>query len=255
MSGDGRCDSPGYSSKYGTYSLMDSATDHILDYSLVQVTETGSSVAMEKEGLRRCLDKVLAQGVEITSITTDRHVGVASLMKKEYSFIDHQYDAWHLSKSVTKKLTKQAEGKNCGQLYPWIQSISNYLWWAAQTCNGDANLLVEKWKSLYTIFQMYMNRAVILMHCFLHPTLSPEEQRSKKWLRLGSASHNALRKVVLKDSLLRDMKKLSGFHHTCSLEVFHSLLLKYCPKKQYFSYVGMQAHIELAILDHNYNTQ
>ena len=70
-------------------------------------------------------------------------------------------------------------------------------------------------------------------------------------LRLG----NALRKVVLKDSLLWDMKKLSGFHHTGSLEVFHSLLLKYCPKRQHFSFVGMQVCIELAILDHNYNTQ
>ena len=50
LSGDGRCDSPGYSAKYGTYTLMDSATDLILDYSLVQVSEVGSSVAMEKEG-------------------------------------------------------------------------------------------------------------------------------------------------------------------------------------------------------------
>ena len=72
LSGDGRCDIPGYSARYGTYPLMDSATDLILDYSLVQVTETGSSVTMEKEGLRRCLDKVLAQDVEITSIATDR---------------------------------------------------------------------------------------------------------------------------------------------------------------------------------------
>ena len=78
LSGDGCCDSPGYSAKYGAYSLMDSATDLILDYNLVQVTDTGSSVAMEKEGLRCCLDKVLAQGVEITSIATDRHIGVAS---------------------------------------------------------------------------------------------------------------------------------------------------------------------------------
>ena len=68
---------------------MDSATDLILDYSLVQVTETGSSVAMEKEGLRCCLDKVLAQGVETTSIATDRHTGVGFLMKKSYPFIEH----------------------------------------------------------------------------------------------------------------------------------------------------------------------
>ena len=87
----------------------------------------------------------------------------------------------------------------------------------------------------------------------MHQTLSSEEERSRKWLGSGSVAHNALRKVVLQDTLLRDMKNLVGFHH--SLEVFHSLLLKYCPKRQNFSYVGMQAHIELAILDHNYNTQ
>ena len=51
LSGDSHCDSPGYSTKYATYSLMDSATDLILDYNLVHVSETGSSVAMEKEGL------------------------------------------------------------------------------------------------------------------------------------------------------------------------------------------------------------
>ena len=258
LSGDGRCDSPGYSAKYGTYSLMDSATDLILDYSLIQVSEVGSSVAMEKEGLRRCLDKLLTQGVTITSIATDRHTGVASLMKKEYSFIDHQYDVWHMAKSVTKKLTKKAKAKHCGQLYPWIQSISNHLWWAAQTCKSDAQLLVEKWKSIvYHISNVHEwdNDPNALFPKCVHPTLSSEEEWSKKWLRSGSVAHNALRKVVLQDTLLRDMKKLTGFHHTGSLEVFHSLLLKYCPKRQHFSYVGMQARIELAILDHNYNTQ
>ena len=49
-----------------------------------------------------CLDKPLIQGVTITSIATDGHTGVASLMKKEYSFIDHQYDVWHMAKGVIK---------------------------------------------------------------------------------------------------------------------------------------------------------
>ena len=109
---------------------------------------------------------------------------------------------------------------------------------------------------------MYMNGTVVLMHCSLsvcpkcvHPTLSPKEQCSKKWLKSGSAAHNALREVVLQDTLLQDIKKLTGYHHSGSLGVFHSLLLKYCPKQQHFSYDGMQVHIELAILDHNYNTQ
>ena len=88
LSGDGRCDSPGYSANYGTYTLMDSATDLILDYSFVQISDVGSSVAMEKDGIRRYLDKLLTQGVTITSVATDRYTGVASLMK-EYSFVDH----------------------------------------------------------------------------------------------------------------------------------------------------------------------
>ena len=34
--GDGHCGSPGYSAKYNTYTVMDSANDLMLDYSLVQ---------------------------------------------------------------------------------------------------------------------------------------------------------------------------------------------------------------------------
>ena len=179
-------------------------------------------------------------------------------MKKEYSFTEHQYDVWHMAKSVTKKLTKKAKAKYCGQLYPWIQSFSNHLWWAAQTCDGDAQLLVEKWKSIVhhiSNVHEWDNDSEALFPKCVHPTLFSEEERSKKWLRSGGTAHNALCKVVLQNTLLRDMKKLTGYHHTGSLEVFDSLLLKYCPKRQHFSYVGMQARIELAILDHNYNTQ
>ena len=35
--GDARCDSPGYSAKYGSYTLMDLVTKKILDFQLVQV--------------------------------------------------------------------------------------------------------------------------------------------------------------------------------------------------------------------------
>ena len=89
----------------------------------------------------------------------------------------------------------------------------------------------------------------------VHPALSSEKERSKRWLKSGSTAHSALCKVVLQNTLLWDMKKLTGYHHTGSLEVFHSFLLKYCPKRQHFSYMRMQARIELEILDHNYNTQ
>ena len=78
-----------------------------LHYKLVQSFETGSLVAMEKEGLHQCLDSSLANDVQTLSIATDRHHGVGSLMKNEYSFIEHQYDVWHLAKSVEKINTKR----------------------------------------------------------------------------------------------------------------------------------------------------
>ena len=48
--GDGRCDSPGHSAKYGTYSIVDTNSSKVLDFSLVHVTEVKYSNAMELEG-------------------------------------------------------------------------------------------------------------------------------------------------------------------------------------------------------------
>ena len=59
-------------------------------------------MTMEKERLRRCLDKLFDQGADIISLATDRHIGVTSLMKKSYPHTEHQYDVWHLTKSITK---------------------------------------------------------------------------------------------------------------------------------------------------------
>ena len=59
---------------------------------------------------------------------------------------------------------------------------------------------------------------------------------SKKWLQSGSLIHRTLRNVVYDKNLLQDIKKLTGFNHTDSLEVFHSSLVKYCLKRQHCSY-------------------
>ncbi|CAN7981048.1 unnamed protein product [Ixodes pacificus] len=59
LAGDGRADSPGYSAKYGTYSLMEMDIKRIIHFELVQSTEVKSSSHMEKEGLRRSLDNML----------------------------------------------------------------------------------------------------------------------------------------------------------------------------------------------------
>ena len=46
--GEGRCDSPGFNAKYGTYALMNAQTNLILDFHIVQVSTVGNSLQMEK---------------------------------------------------------------------------------------------------------------------------------------------------------------------------------------------------------------
>ena len=61
VAGDDRCASLGQSAKYGTYSLLDESSGKVIDFSLVQVTEVLSSNAMEYEGCKRSLKKLIAQ--------------------------------------------------------------------------------------------------------------------------------------------------------------------------------------------------
>ena len=148
LSGDGRCDSPGHNAKYGTYTMIDQNTDKIVDFKVVQVSEVTSSNAMEREGFARCMENIQDKGANVKVVATDRHVSIKADMKRNYPDVDHQFDVWHLAKSVTKKLTEKAKKKDCGDLFPWIKSVSNHLWWCADTCNGDKELLREKWISI-----------------------------------------------------------------------------------------------------------
>jgi len=103
FSGDGRCDSPGYSAKYGTYSLMNTETNKIIDFQVVYVSTAGNSNLMEKTGLQILLEKFTKLKIPMTSLTTDRHIQVRAFMKKYYPSISHQFDIWHFAKSVKKK--------------------------------------------------------------------------------------------------------------------------------------------------------
>ena len=133
LCGDGRCDSPGHSAKYGTYTLMDEKSNLIVEFSLVQVTEVSSSNAMEYEGCKRTLHSVIKRKVPVRCLTTDRHTTITAKMRTVFPTINHQYDVWHLSKWVTKKLAKKAKNKGYEELTAWIQCISNHLWWCAAT--------------------------------------------------------------------------------------------------------------------------
>ena len=66
-----------------------------------------------------------------------------------------------------------------------------------------------------------------------------------------SEAYEALQNIVLDAKVLKDLNYLNKFCHTGVLEVYHSLYNKWAPKRQHFSYQGMLARSQLAIMDFN----
>ena len=130
---------------------MDMKTNKLVDRETVQVSEVSSSNAMEKVECRRVLDRI-EQRLPVNILATDQHLGIQKMVCKKFDFAQHQYDVWHLAKSVAKKKKKKkkwqkAKNKGCEQLMPWIPAIKTYLWWSAVTCEGNAQNILEIWLS------------------------------------------------------------------------------------------------------------
>jgi len=228
--GDARSDSPGYSAKYTSYTVMDMATSLITDQQLVSVADdkVSSSVAMEKEAVKRSLDFIMSSGLEIDTFATDRHVGFRSLMKEKYLVINHQFYVWHFAKNVTKKLHRKAQKKGATELMPWIHSINNHLYWCSHTCRGNPQLLKEKWTScIHHVANRHYWNGELMTQCEHEET---DDNDRTAWLTMDSEAHKTLKTVVQDKKLLKDIDRLTDFCHTGQLEVYHSMLLKYAPK-------------------------
>ena len=250
--GDGRCDSPGYNAKYGTYTLMEAQTNEIVDFYVVHVSIAGNSARMEKEGLVTLLEKFKTRNIPIKSLTTDRHIQIKAYMKKEQPEIVHQCDVWHVGKNIKKHLVKRSKKKDCEELRGWIKAIINHFWWVCASCNGCVIELKERWLSvIYHIRNKHRWEHNEIFKKCQHPKLTRLKIKETKWLTEGSPAYIALEKIVADRYLLADLKYLTNFCHTGNIEVYHSLYNKYCPKRLHFGYNGMIARSQLAMLDYN----
>ena len=55
---------------------------------------------MEYEGLVRGLQFLEENDAQIGTVITDRHKQINSYLSEVYPDIEHQYDVWHISKSM-----------------------------------------------------------------------------------------------------------------------------------------------------------
>ena len=76
--------------------------------------QCASCVAMEKEAFTRCMWNILnVMDLPIRVVSRDTHVSIKKLMKTNERFrnILHQFDPWHVGKSIFKKIMKASRKK------------------------------------------------------------------------------------------------------------------------------------------------
>ena len=253
LAGDGRCDSPGHSAKYGTYTMLDVQSDKVVDFKVVSVCEVKNSNAMEKKGFIETLKNIEEAGVIVAGVSTDSHPQIKKYMREEQKDKKHHIDPWHACKNVQKKLSASSKKKHCEKLSQWVPSITNHFWWSIETCQGDAEILKEKWLSItnHVVNRHDFPTNKVFKKC-QHDALN-EGGRRKKWLTPGSPPHNELIKIVHDTRLLKTLPHLTDCVRTTALEAYHSLYLTHLPKHTHYSHKVMEEATKLIALDHNHN--
>ena len=124
--------------------LLDVISKEVADFKVVSVTEVANSNQMEKSGFIETLSHIDTNGIKMDTVSTDRHPQIKKEMRVNHGEIDQQFDPLHLAKSVSKKLATASKKSGCKALVPWIPSIVNHLWWSAESCNRDPDVIRQQ---------------------------------------------------------------------------------------------------------------
>ncbi|XP_037512509.1 uncharacterized protein LOC119389361 [Rhipicephalus sanguineus] len=249
LAGDSRSDSPGYCAKYGTYSLLETSINKIIDVELVQSNEVASSGHMELEGLKRTLKNLHDSGIAVLEIVTDRHPQVRKYLRTHQPPLLHLFDAWHVSKGVKKQLIAAGKHRGCELIGLWRRSVIAHLYFAVGVGKGNGDLAIAVWLSLLNHIQDKHTG-----HGLLYPECKHGELERRKWILPGTDAYDRLHAIVTSKRLLDDIRQVSPNFQTFGVESFHSIINRFAPKCYAFSHQGQLARCLLSALHYNENS-
>jgi len=273
LCGDAQFDSPGFSAKYCTYTIMDCKTNEVVDFSVVQKGQF--SGALEHQAFSQVWEGIVNEvGFQPDDLVIDRQATIAKIVEDHFPETQLSYDIWHMAKSLSTHLRTAAQSHP--KIAMWQKSIVNHLWFSCRESKGDPDLAVEifhscllhaanihRWKLKRVIFQTfdsmresiglkrpYPRRPVKYGQC-KHGPFSKGEHRSIQWFKVGDEDFLALFKVVTATRFSNDLRKRCKFLHTGKLESFHSMKLLYLPKLHSFELETMIVMTMLAAVQNN----
>ncbi|KAK7904170.1 hypothetical protein WMY93_016777 [Mugilogobius chulae] len=247
VGGDMRADSPGHSAKFGSYTLMELESERYLIYNY---NEVGGSFYMEKEGLRRSLDLLQDNNINLDYIVTDRHTQVKTFLRGRN--ITQYYDVWHMEKGLSKKLDKLSKDKECQLIKKWSAAIKNHMYWAASSSKTGPEK-VAKWTSLINHIQNVHTHDDPEFPKCAHPEKVSRDP--SKWFQPGSLALYKVEKLLVNKRVLGDVSKLSSDHQTSLTGGVSQCGYTLCPQKCGLSLLGMMCRLYLAGMHFNENVK
>ncbi|EFO91195.1 hypothetical protein CRE_03410 [Caenorhabditis remanei] len=222
LAGDGQFDSRGYSAVLCRFSIMDIKTKFLLDFEVCRKERGGNSIQLEKMGHKGCIVRLLQELKNLTnldnpikSLTTDRCVNLAQVMK-DYPTIVHHFDSWHFIRSIRKdvaKVFKNIDSKN---------NLGNVVFDKVQSCCHSTNVESSSTRN--------------------HLDLTKKDHKKAFDVLLG---------IMTKPNRQRDIQNISPYFATSALESFHSVATSYLPKEHFFDKKGYDLRSKLACLHWN----
>ena len=269
LCGDAQFDSPGFSAKYCTYTVMDCSNDKVVDTIIIQKGQYEGE--LEKQACRELLNILISEDqLSIAQFVNDRHQGIGKMMREEFPDIYHGYDVWHMAKSLRKKFTKAA--KKHPKIAFWSEQLINHFWWSCENCKKNPELLLEMFHScLFHVLNIHRwDKKVVIHRKFVelkgkrpypkpptinlkcwHTTISNGDARTIKWFKVDDEDFKALFKVITGTKFSNDVKKCSEFLHTGALESLHSTKIKYLPKSTAYTMDTSILMMMFVVLIHN----
>eukprot|EP00116_Pleurobrachia_bachei_P019200 sb/3479462/ len=273
---DAQFDSPGFSAKYCTYSLM-SQDNHILAVIVKQKGEVDG--ALETPAGIAAIEDVEKAGLELDGVVSDRCPQMAKFMAEERGNLEHHHDSWHVIKNVKAKLP--AKG-----LQKWTESIDGHIWHCLNTCEDDEKKLMGLLHSnfLHVLnihnFKTAKAKKVWAKICAmkvgntlnaktygeLHPNVDPlslekcyhapftrGQKRKTACFDISDTKFKSYVDILANPQTVAALKKCKSFFHTGRLESFHSSKLLLLPKLNHYQNETMEVFGKLAAIRNNEN--